>query len=89
MDEMNTVGTLYIVATPIGNARDMTERGRQILETADIIAAVALAVAVLAAAHSAVAVRAADSNLLDGYLPQLLYSFYLQEYSSKKPFQTL
>jgi len=37
MDEMNTVGTLYIVATPIGNARDMTERGRQILETADII----------------------------------------------------
>ena len=23
MDEMNTVGTLYIVATPIGNARDM------------------------------------------------------------------
>ena len=35
MDEMNTVGTLYIVATPIGNARDMTERGRQILETAD------------------------------------------------------
>ena len=39
MDEMNTVGTLYIVATPIGNACDMTERGRQILETADIIAA--------------------------------------------------
>ena len=39
MDEMNIVGTLYIVATPIGNARDMTERGRQILETADIIAA--------------------------------------------------
>jgi len=39
MDEMNTVGTLYIVATPIGNARDMTERGRQILETANIIAA--------------------------------------------------
>ena len=26
MDEMNTVGTLYIVATPIGNARDMTEQ---------------------------------------------------------------
>ena len=37
MDEMNTVGTLYIVATPIGNARDMTERGRQILETADML----------------------------------------------------
>ena len=33
------MGTLYIVATPIGNARDMTERGREILETADIIAA--------------------------------------------------
>ncbi len=32
-------GTLYIVATPIGNARDMSERGREILETADIIAA--------------------------------------------------
>lgn len=35
----SSVGTLYIVATPIGNSRDMTERGRQILETADIIAA--------------------------------------------------
>ena len=32
-------GTLYIVATPIGNARDMSERGREILETVDIIAA--------------------------------------------------
>lgn len=32
-------GTLYIVATPIGNSRDMSERARQILETADIIAA--------------------------------------------------
>ena len=39
MDIQNTVGTLYIVATPIGNSRDMTERGREILETADIIAA--------------------------------------------------
>ena len=39
MDVQNTVGTLYIVATPIGNSRDMTERGREILETADIIAA--------------------------------------------------
>ena len=34
-----SVGTLYIVATPIGNSRDMSERGRQILETVDIIAA--------------------------------------------------
>ena len=33
------IGTLYIVATPIGNARDMSERGRTILETADLIAA--------------------------------------------------
>ena len=32
-------GTLYIVATPIGNSRDMSERGREILSTADIIAA--------------------------------------------------
>ena len=31
MDEMNTVGTLYIVATPIGNARDMTERGLSLI----------------------------------------------------------
>ncbi|MCR5825836.1 MAG: 16S rRNA (cytidine(1402)-2'-O)-methyltransferase [Oscillospiraceae bacterium] len=33
------IGTLYIVATPIGNARDMSERGREILERVDIIAA--------------------------------------------------
>ena len=34
-----TQGTLYIVATPIGNSRDMSPRGKQILEEADIIAA--------------------------------------------------
>ncbi len=39
MDEKKTTGRLYIVATPIGNARDMSPRGRQILEDADIIAA--------------------------------------------------
>ena len=38
MDEVKT-GTLYIVATPIGNSRDMSPRGRQILEEADMIAA--------------------------------------------------
>ena len=38
MDEAKT-GTLYIVATPIGNARDMSPRGKQILEEADMIAA--------------------------------------------------
>lgn len=32
-------GTLYIVATPIGNSRDMSPRGKQILEECDIIAA--------------------------------------------------
>jgi probable S-adenosylmethionine-dependent methyltransferase, YraL family len=37
MDDTN--GTLYIVATPIGNSRDMSPRGSQILEDADIIAA--------------------------------------------------
>ena len=31
MDEQKTTGTLYIVATPIGNSRDMSERGREIL----------------------------------------------------------
>ena len=37
MEQQN--GTLYIVATPIGNSRDMSERGREILETVDVIAA--------------------------------------------------
>ena len=37
MDEIK--GTLYIVATPIGNSRDMSPRGSEILEKADIIAA--------------------------------------------------
>ena len=35
----NEYGTLYIVATPIGNSRDMSPRGIQILTDADIIAA--------------------------------------------------
>ena len=32
-------GTLYIVATPIGNSRDMSARGIQILTECDMIAA--------------------------------------------------
>ena len=32
-------GTLYIVATPIGNSKDMSVRGRQILSDCDMIAA--------------------------------------------------
>ena len=39
MDQQKTAGTLYVVATPIGNARDLSERGREILSSADIIAA--------------------------------------------------
>ena len=36
MDEINA-GTLYIVATPIGNSRDMSPRGTQILTDAKSI----------------------------------------------------
>lgn len=39
MDEIIESGILYIVATPIGNSRDMSPRGAQILAEADIIAA--------------------------------------------------
>ncbi len=39
MDENKSAGTLYIVATPIGNSRDMSPRGAQVLTDADIIAA--------------------------------------------------
>ena len=39
MDENRSVGKLYIVATPIGNSKDMSPRGRQILADADMIAA--------------------------------------------------
>ena len=35
----NSTGKLYIVATPIGNSRDMSPRGREILSAVDIIAA--------------------------------------------------
>lgn len=35
----NSTGKLYIVATPIGNSRDMSPRGRETLSTVDIIAA--------------------------------------------------
>ena len=37
--EERSAGTLYIVATPIGNSRDMSPLGMQILTEADIIAA--------------------------------------------------
>ena len=42
MDKMQTengYGVLFIVATPIGNARDMSARGMEILESVDVIAA--------------------------------------------------
>ena len=39
MEESGKTGKLYIVATPIGNSRDMSPRGKQILEDVDIIAA--------------------------------------------------
>lgn len=39
VEQVRGSGTLYIVATPIGNSRDMSPRGRQILEEADAIAA--------------------------------------------------
>ena len=39
MNETTETGKLYIVATPIGNSRDMSPRGKQILTDVDIIAA--------------------------------------------------
>lgn len=39
MIEQTGPGTLYIVATPIGNSRDMSARGIQVLTEADMIAA--------------------------------------------------